>query len=419
MNAEDTLQYCLEQLDAGNLSVAECTALFPQLTDLPTQLKAAQALRATPAPEFSSEASEALKTRLLALWRARANGQAVEPEPTATEWPRPARAAPLRLRGWRWPARFLTPRLALALAAVVVLLAVSAGTLSAAGASLPGHWLYPLKQSVESWQLAWTPAKDQAAAHVTLVDERSRELRVLAGRPATDPALLAAAAEAFAQQCAAALGSVAAAPAAEQEALLVAILAAMGGEEAVLQGVIDQAPVQAVPALTAALAKTQAQRVRALAALEAVRAGTETPPGQTQVPPGQTLVPPGQTRRPDQTNVPPGQTRVPPGQTRIPPGQQSETPDPETGPSATATLVPGQANKTATRTPRPTNTPRPTFTPRPTNANQGGSLGVPNCSAPSPNSSNYCTPTPGSGPPPDSPPPTPCPTNPGGQPKCS
>jgi hypothetical protein len=413
MNVDDALQHCLEELDAGRLTIAECAALYPHLEDLPAQLAAAQALRAEPAPEFSSAASAALKAQLLAHWRARANGRAVEPAvPSAVAPPRPERMAPVRQPRWRWP-RLLTPRLALALAGIVVLLAASAGTLSAAGSSLPGQWLYPIKRSVETWQIAWTPAADQAKAHLELIDERAQELQALANRSALDLALLTAAANAFAEQCAAALGSVAAAPAGEREALLEAIIAAIADEEAALSSVITQAPAPAVPALTEALARTQAQYDRAVLALEAARAGTETPPGQTQVPPGQTQVPPGQTRRPNQTNPPPGQTKVPPGQTKVPPGQQTDTPDTQTTPPASATLVPGQANKTATRTPHPTHTPRPT------NPNQGGGAGGPICNASNSNSPNYCTPTPAGNVDSNLPPPTACPTNPGGQPKCN
>jgi hypothetical protein len=395
MNADDLLQHCLDEVEAGRLTIAECAARYPQVQDLAAHLATAQALRAGPRPAMRPAASAALRARLLEHGRVRSNGRRHEALPAAA--PPSPRPVPLARRpAWPWPA-LPVARLGLALLAALLLLAGATGTLTAAGSSLPGNWLYPVKRSAEAVRLLLTPAPGRAAANLALAQERVRELQVLAGHDAVDHVLLAEVAADFARHSEGAIENTPAAPAAAQAGLLEAILAAIAQEESLLEAVITRAPAPAVPALLQALDESRSQHEQAAAALEAVRVGTDDPPGQTRVPPGQTQVPPGQTRRPDQTNVPFGQTQVPPGQTRVPPGQQTHTAQPQVEPD-------------------------PTRTPRPGPDNPGG--GPPgNCNAGNPNSPNYCTPTPGgegaaSEATAEAPAPTACPTNPGGQPVC-
>jgi hypothetical protein len=418
MDAETILQYCLEEIEAGRLTASECVARFPAMAELEEQLLAAEALRQWTAPTLSQAGDEAIRARL----RARA-GQLRAASRAARTATRPKRPAPQL----RW---------AFALGAVVALFALTAGTVSASGASLPGDWLYPVKRTTESVRLYLASPAQQAGLHAEFARERADELLAVAQRGSVPLAAVEAAVSDTTAEMQAALDAVSQVPAEHQVALLETMLATLDYQAAVLAEAQATLPPQAQDELDRSLQASEAQRERAQALLVEANDGSQTPPGQTHVPPGQTRVPPGltnippsQTRViPGQTRQPPGQTRVPPGQTNVPPGQERKTASPAPGDvlpttvSATETRVPpGQARKTESPTPEPTRTPRPD----PGGGNPTNQPGGPNCQAGNPNSPNYCTPTPGQegGSPPlptTSAPiePTACPTNPGGQPKC-
>jgi hypothetical protein len=303
--------------------------------------------------------------------------------------PRPAGEAGARPRTIGRPRLPQVARLWATAALALLLVLGTAGTLSAAGNSLPGQVLYPVKRAVEAAQLALTPANNKAEAQLELLQERTRELTALRNDPTTPPGVLAEAAAALTNQNEAALNSVPSVPAEKRVEFLEAMVSVMAAAEATLAAAADSAPPEAALALVAALDQAHDDRAMAEAALAEAQQNpnpppgqTNVPPGQTNIPPGQTNVPPGQTHIPDQTNGPPGQTNVPPGQTNIPPGQTN--------------VPPGQASKTTTPdSPGPSATPEPSNTPRPTN---DPGPAEPNCQAGNPNSPNYCTATPGNPP---------------------
>jgi hypothetical protein len=142
MTPEDALEHCLEEIEAGRKTIAECAAQHPDMPDLEAQLKAAQALRAWPTLKARPEASRRIEARL----RQQAQSQQAAPRVK-----RPVAAL-------RWAVALI----------FVALLLVSAGAAAASGNSLPGDTLYPVKRTTESVQLFFTPPSGRAVFHVTL-----------------------------------------------------------------------------------------------------------------------------------------------------------------------------------------------------------------------------------------------------------
>jgi hypothetical protein len=258
----------------------------------------------------------------------------------------------------------------------------------------------------------------QAAWHATLAEERLVELDYLAANPAAEASHLQVLAAEVSAETDAALAGVSLAGDEHAVALLERLLANLERQQAVLARVRDQVPAVAQASIDQAMTISRAHREDALERL----AAAGHPPGRASQTPGTPT---------DQATATVTRTATVTATTRVPPGQARKT--------ATSTLLPpGQANKTATVLPpghaRQTATAEAQmFTPTPPGNSGGqGPGGPPNCNANSPNSPNYCTPTPGpppegngaGAPPPTSAPagdtpPTACPLNPAGQPFCS
>ncbi|MBM2849556.1 MAG: hypothetical protein HW418_2498, partial [Anaerolineales bacterium] len=75
MTPEEALEHCLEGIEAGQKTIAECAAQHPDLPELEAQLKTAQALRAWQTLTARPEASRRIEARL----RQQAQSQRVAP----------------------------------------------------------------------------------------------------------------------------------------------------------------------------------------------------------------------------------------------------------------------------------------------------------------------------------------------------
>jgi hypothetical protein len=168
-------------------------------------------------------------------------------------------------------------RLVAAGVTVVLLLGVvlSAGTVSAASASLPGSPLYPLKRTTEGLvsAAAFTPEL-KARVHLAWADRRLREIEALAAQAGpVDEALLTA----LTQETEQALD------AAEQAGHepLAAVAAHTEHQQAVLNRILEKAPAVAQPGLERALQASAQGHARARSALEggAEHGPPATPPG--------------------------------------------------------------------------------------------------------------------------------------------
>ena len=418
MTPEEALEHCLEEIEAGQKTIAECAAQHPDLPELEAQLKAAQALRAWQTLTARPEASRRIEARL----RQQAQSQRVAPR---VQRPIPA---------LRWA-------VALILAA---LLLVSAGAVAASANSLPGGTLYSVKRTTESVQLFFTPPSGRAAFHTTLAQRRLDELSALAERESVDASVLTDLTTALTTETQAALAAVKDAPPQQQAEVLESIIRETGKQQTILQTVQESAPPEAQGEVLRALEASGESQALAAERIEEINSQAQatasptpashgavnspTRGGHTQAPPPpatQAADTPTPTAAGSTLDILPSPTQSP-ASTRTPvPAALTDTPIP---PPASTQIPPGQAKKTATVTDLPTSTQSAAGGSSENGHGQNGSFGGPNCTASNPNSPNYCTPTAALSAPTDAPPftpnavptatPTPCPTNASGKPKC-
>jgi len=139
----DILQTCLTRIDAG-ASVDECFAAYPQQRDtLEAPLAAAAQIRTLPRPALPAATQAALEARMLAIAAQRRAAATPAAPPSAQPFipPRPTTLGPaallaglLRTLGYRGPLARPWLRLASAVIALVLALALGTGALAAARA---------------------------------------------------------------------------------------------------------------------------------------------------------------------------------------------------------------------------------------------------------------------------------------------
>jgi hypothetical protein len=258
---DQVLNTSLDRLQTG-ATAADCLASYPRhAARLAPLLQVAGLLETPSGPEMSAEGLRAGEARLL------------------------AHAARLRARrkGGALPLTGIVRRLAAAGIAGVLLICgmLSAGTVSAAAASLPGSPLYPVKQATEAvvTGAAFTPQM-KTAVHLAWADRRLRESEMLVARDGMpDEAILAA----LERETELALA------AAEQAGpeQLAAVATQTGRQQTALQAVLDLAPMAARPGLERALAASAKGHARAQSALDRAASGESggeqpgvTPPGR-------------------------------------------------------------------------------------------------------------------------------------------
>jgi hypothetical protein len=345
LDFDQILDICLDRLQTG-ATVADCLASYPQhAAQLAPLLQVASLLETPSGPTMSAEGLRAGEARLL------------------------AQAARLRTRrkARTLPLTGLVRRLAAAGIAGMLLVCgmLSAGTVSAAAASLPGSPLYPIKQATEA-VVTWAAVTPQwqTAVHLAWADRRLDEAEALMTRDGTADASVLAALERETEQALAA---------AEQSGpeQLAAVAAQTEHQQAVLRAVLDKAPAAARPGLERALTASANGHARAESALDKAKPGQatkeqpkNTPPGQvtrehpSNTPPGQAA--PGEPTQEHPKNTPPGKlteespTGTPAGEaepsnmptdkpTKEPPGKPTKEPP--------ANTPPGQDKKQSTPTP--------------------------------------------------------------------
>ncbi len=202
------------------------------------------------------------------------------------EWNR--RRAPKR-RWWNLPAFAPTPAFAPRWAAVAATLAVAlmlggSGTVLAAGYSIPGDALYPVKQVREEVRLWWTWSPEaKVDIYTRLVNKMADEIRALAaaGRAASSGIAAGRLEDHVAHVsllAAEAAGSnfEGSGPSREVIARLQSSATAQQSAASIIQQMLDGAPPQARESLVRALDAIEDARDRVRAAQEAV--GVPTPP---------------------------------------------------------------------------------------------------------------------------------------------
>lgn len=269
LDFEHVLNICLDRLQKGD-TLQACLASYPAHASRLAPLLRVAALLETPDIEpMPAKDFRAGEARFLAhAAQLRARRQQVPP-------PRQGGILSNLLGSTR--------RLVVASMVSVLLLCgvLSAGTVSAASASLPGSRLYPVKRAAEALvsSVAFTP-RLQTRVHLAWADRRLREVEALMARDGVaDQSALAALEQETGQ-------ALAAAEQADPDQLIV-VVAHARQQQAVLGQLLDKAPPAARPGLERALAASAQGQARAQSALDRAR------PGLPAANPGPPITPPG------------------------------------------------------------------------------------------------------------------------------
>jgi hypothetical protein len=269
LDFEHVLNICLDRLQEGDTPQA-CLASYPSHASRLAPLLRVAALLETPDIEpMPAKDFRAGQARFLAhAAQLRARRQQVSA-------PRPGGILSNLLGSTR--------RLVVASMVSVLLLCgvLSAGTVSAASASLPGSRLYPVKRTAEALvsSVAFTP-RLQTRVHLAWADRRLREVEALMARDGVADEAALAALEQETEQ------ALAAAEQADPDQLIVVVTHTQQQQE-VLGQLLDKAPPAARPGLERALAASAQGQARAQSALEQAR------PGRPAASPGPPITPPG------------------------------------------------------------------------------------------------------------------------------
>jgi hypothetical protein len=167
----DILEKCLEAIEIQGWSVDDCLAHYAAYRHhLEPLLKTAQRLR------WGQAVSPSMAFQEQAVWRLRARLQHTDRPP---QKPSLGRSTPFRAG----PPRFLAqPRFAsvlIALLAVLVLSALTTGTIHAAASALPGEPLYPIEQTVEQVRLGLAAPPKALELRMSFADKRLSEAEQL------------------------------------------------------------------------------------------------------------------------------------------------------------------------------------------------------------------------------------------------
>lgn len=375
MTPADILDYCLEEIEGGRKTLADCVLQFPQVPDLEAQLRVAQHLRSYPAPNLRPMASRQIENRLRR-----------QTMPARPRW----------MFSWKW-------------ASGILMVLVGLGMLfQAVVVSLPGDTLYQAKRLIETAQIRLTPPSSQAGQYIIFAERRLVEITRLAQIGNLHPQGLASLLADFNHSTEAALATVNRAALNQQVRLLNAILQTVEKETATLQSIQPGISSEALVVVQQALDRAEAHTTLAVDRLTALNVGGEVTASATPTATHTKKL----TQAFTATYTPTAFATTPPHPTSTQTASNQFTPTP------TPTVLPPSV------TPTPFNV-QPTFTTTPSGSGETPTPpGSSDCRAQNIHSPNYCTPTPSASTPTEAPPtepptsPTPCPTNASGKPKC-
>ncbi len=167
---ETILDRCLNELQTGRRTRDECLERYPHFAaQLKPLLSVTTLFRAAPQVTLRSEARDALEQRLQSRMREL-------PAPRASA-AMPARS---RFRRWLW----------VAVVAQLLIVAITASTVSAAAGSMPGDLLYPVKRWSESVAVQFAGTEEHANLQLIHAQRRLDEFQILASRGNVNPTLL-------------------------------------------------------------------------------------------------------------------------------------------------------------------------------------------------------------------------------------
>jgi len=344
MTPEGILQYCLEEIAAGRLTIAECVERFPQVDDLAAQLAIARSLAAMPKHETNLRPSAAWQVYMQQQMRGRA-AQARQHAP--------------RSFGARWLLRW-----AVVVALVLLPALAGVGVMTVSAHSLPGDALYGVKRAAERAWLALTPGAQQAELHLALAETRASELFQVAGRPTTPLVVMETLTSEMLQETNSALAEIESATHGQRAILLAQTLVTIENQRATLEKVKALVPSaghanidECLELTQAQLAYTEEEQQQTVAALAAASPTVPVVAPPSTPPHSATATGVGRAATsPTATGTPPPTVTVVAGRA---------TPTPTTVLTATPTATATETS-TARPSPTPTASSTPTVTPSPT-----------------------------------------------------
>jgi hypothetical protein len=235
-NDADTLARCLDDLEAGRTTLADCLARHPELTPA---LRAALAVRglppAVPSPAFRSASAQRMRNLI-----------AAQPSTPAA----PLAVGNERRRPW-WQSLAAGQGVVWRLATLLVILSlVGGGTVLAAGESMPDQPLYGVKLAAEALQVELAPAAERRFdVYMQQSDRRLAEALAMALAGKYERALAAAAAYEGILREMSRVAAGAVARGKDVSPLVEAFHERAGRQRSVLQAAFTAAPPGARPAL--------------------------------------------------------------------------------------------------------------------------------------------------------------------------
>ncbi len=254
---EVILDRCLADIAAGHETIDSCLRRYPaQSGQLAVLLPIAErARRMSPPAPLAVDKRRALESRLL-----RRAGQ--------------LRSKPvLRAPVWR-------RRVALALAAFVVVVLLLGSAVSVSAGSVPGDLLYPVKRAAEQVRLTLASQQQRVSLYLDFAAQRLQELHALGKRGEVSKDLLAE----ISSDTALALEQIPELPQPAQAALLTSLANFENQQSQALEDMASSAQGDARAALLAALADSTVKHKRAVDLLAKAGADHNPAPVPSQVP---------------------------------------------------------------------------------------------------------------------------------------
>jgi hypothetical protein len=176
----DILNTCLEQIERGQATIDSCIRRYPEFKELRELLQVACIMRDLPIPKLNTVSRSAIEQKMLTRFKqtqaVRARQLAASPRTAPGFAQRFAQRPTVRSGGWA---------MRLASAAFILILFFftgSAGLVQAAGSSVPGDSLYPVKRSVEQFQLSVADTESLPGVLEQIAEARLTEIKVLSDR---------------------------------------------------------------------------------------------------------------------------------------------------------------------------------------------------------------------------------------------
>ena len=231
LDSTDALAECIEAIEQGRATVADCLARYPEYAaELEELLPVMAEMRAAPPVSPSPAFRQAARQRLLRQLPPVPNENVTFFQALRHRWQNTGLFQPTRRVSMTW---------IIAIVTVVSILAGGGATAYAADAAAPGDPLYALDLTLEEMRLSLASTPEaQVALQLAFAEERLEEAQALAS--ANDTANLPEALDGYGQAIAAIAQTVGATDGANQEALMALVAQSVAAHDQVLADLLPE-----------------------------------------------------------------------------------------------------------------------------------------------------------------------------------